>query len=61
MTIDKEHPEQDPAQGSRETIERDLAQKDRRADRAGLITPQAISVPNRPAGTALRPPRNNEA
>jgi len=33
MTNDREHPEQDPAEGSRETIERDLAQQDKRVDK----------------------------
>ncbi len=32
MTDPNEHPEQDPAEGSRETIERDLARKENKAD-----------------------------
>jgi hypothetical protein len=61
MTNDKEHPEQDPAEGSRETIERDLARKDRRADKGRRNHAPSHLCAKPPAGTALRRPRNNEA
>lgn len=35
MTDQKNHPEQDPAEGSRETIDRELARQDKKAAENG--------------------------
>ncbi|MBO0145270.1 hypothetical protein JZX87_29510 [Agrobacterium sp. Ap1] len=44
MTDPKDHPEQDPAEGSRETIERDLKRQEERG--SGDRTSRSEDVPN---------------
>ncbi|MEV4606829.1 hypothetical protein MRBLMR1_001791 [Neorhizobium sp. LMR1-1-1.1] len=44
MTDPKDHPEQDPAEGSRETIERDLKRQEERG--SGDKTTRSEDVPN---------------
>lgn len=44
MTDPKDHPEQDPAEGSRETIERDLKRQDERG--SGDKKTRSEDVPN---------------
>ncbi|GGG06758.1 MULTISPECIES: hypothetical protein [Rhizobium] len=55
MTDPKDHPEQDPAEGSRETIERDLQRQHEKAGEA-KIAPREDQAKNGQAGAEAAEP-----